>query len=138
MQNVLGSYGLLANTAFGKSDVLGNTAVEVMRDHQHIERFVQSIYRVRPRRTRGRRDDIRFTAHSDDVRSMAATGSLAVKGMNGSALERCDGPVDETALVQRVGMNENLDIHLIGDRETAIDGAGGCSPVFVELQPAHS
>ena len=40
------------------------------------------------------------------------------------------------ALVQRVGVDEDLHIHVIRDGEAAIDGDGGRTPVLMKLQAA--
>src|SRR5260221_5553129 len=67
---------------------------------------------------------------------MPAAGAFGMKGVNGSALEGRDCIFDKPALVQRVGVNGNLHIHLIRDREAAIDGGWGSAPVFMKLEPA--
>src|SRR4029077_8811929 len=116
MQNVLGGYGFLADPALGEGNVLRNTAVEMMGNHQHIERLVQCVHGVRSCRSRRRRDDVRFAADLYDVRGMSAAGALGMKSVNGSALKRGHGLFDKTALVQRVGVEQDLYIHVIGDR----------------------
>src|SRR5690349_20261306 len=65
---------------------------------------------------------------------MATAGSLGMKRVNGPALEGPDRIFDKTTFVQRVSVNKDLNIHLICDRETAINGAGCCAPVFMELE----
>src|SRR5882762_6313959 len=112
MQNVLGGNGFLADAALSKGNVLGNTSVEVMSDHYHIERLFKRIHSEGPRRSCRRWDDIRLTAHLDDVGGVAATGSFGVKGVNSSSLESCDRILDKSALVQRIGVDENLHIHV--------------------------
>src|SRR5438445_591625 len=138
MQNVFGRYGFLADAALGKGDVLGNTSVEVMSDHYHIERLFKRIHREGPRRSCRRWDDIRLTAHLDDVGGVAATGSFGVKGVNSSSLEGCDSILDKAAFVQGVSVDENLHIHVIRDREAAIDGGWGRTPVFMKLEGARA
>ena len=49
VQDVLGGDGFLADAAFRERDVLGDRAVQVMADHQHVQMFVQRIGRVGPR-----------------------------------------------------------------------------------------
>src|SRR5262245_17313097 len=115
MQNVLCRYCFFADTALGKGDILRNTTIEVMSNHDHVEGFLGRIHCVRPRRSRRSWEDICLTAHFDDVRGMPATGTFGVKGVNGSALEGCDSILDKTALVQRVGMDGNLHVHVIRD-----------------------
>src|SRR5262249_322665 len=106
--------------------------------HDHIERLIGGVHGVGSRRSCRSWEDIYFTAHFDEVRGMPPTGSFGVKGMDSPAFERCDSPFDETALVLMVGMNGNLYIHVIRDREAAIDGSRSCTPVFMKLQAARS
>ncbi len=108
-----------------------------MSDHDHIEGLIGRIHRVGARRSCRSGKDICLPAHLDDVRGMPATGPFGVKGVDGSALEGCDSGFDKTALVQRVGVDGNLHIHVIGDREAAIDGGGSRTPVFMKLQAAR-
>src|SRR5258706_10518583 len=137
MQNVLGRYRLLADAALGEGDILRDTTVEVMGDHDHIEGLFESIHCVRSRRTCRRWDDIRLTAHFYDVRGVPATGSFRVKRVNRSSFEGCDCVFDKTALVQRIGVDKNLHIHVICYREAAIDRGGRRTPVFMKLQAAR-
>src|SRR5260221_8256132 len=67
---------------------------------------------------------------------MPAAGAFGMKGVNGSALEGRDCIFDKPALVQGVGVNGNLHIHLIRDREAAIDGGGRSAPIFMKVEPA--
>ena len=39
MQNILRRDRFPANTGFGKGHIFGNTAIEVMTHHQHIQMF---------------------------------------------------------------------------------------------------
>jgi hypothetical protein len=83
------------------------------------------------------REDIGLTADFDDVRSMPATGALGVKAVNGPALEGRNSAFDKTTLVQRVGVDGDLHVHVIRDREAAIDGSRRRTPIFVQLQAAR-
>src|SRR5262245_4016832 len=134
MQNVLCRYCFLADTALGKGNILRNMTIEVMGNHNHVEGFFGRIHCVRPRRSRRSREDICLTADFDNIRGMPATGTFGVKGVNGSALEGCDCSLDKTALVQGVGMDGNLYVHVIRDCEAAIDGSGRRPPIFMKLQ----
>jgi hypothetical protein len=65
---------------------------------------------------------------------MAAAGALGMEGVDGAALEGGDGVLDEAGLVQRVGVDGDGDVGLLGDRETDVDGRGRGAPVLVQLQ----
>src|SRR5215813_905354 len=133
MQDVLSCHCFLADAAFSEGYIFRNTTVEVMSNHDHIERLIGRIQGVRSRWSCRSWEDICFAAYFDKVRGVSPAGSFGVEGVDGSTLERRDSAFDETAFVQRVGMNRNLHIHLICDRETAIDGSRSCTPVFMNL-----
>ncbi len=65
---------------------------------------------------------------------MAAAGALGVIGVNRAALERLDRFLDETGFVERVGVNSDLHIELVGDAEAGVDRGGRSAPIFVEFQ----
>src|SRR5258708_3440478 len=136
MEDVLGRYRFPADAALGEGDIFGNSGIEVMSHHHHIEGLFERVHGVGPRRSCRRWDDIRLTAHLDDVRGVAATGSFGVKGVNSSSLEGCDRILDKAAFVQCVSVDKNLHIHVIRDGEAAINGGGGRTPVFVKLEAA--
>src|SRR5215472_15595942 len=136
MQNVLGGDRFLADAALSEGDILRNAAVQMMSYHHHVEGFFRRIHGVGSRWSCGRRNDVRLTAHLDDVWGMPATSPFGVKGVNGSALESRDGIFDEAAFVQRVSVDENLDIHVIGNSKAAIDRGRSCAPILVKLQAA--
>src|SRR5712664_3366800 len=105
--------------------------------HHHVERLFGRIRGVGPGWSGRGRNDVRLTAHFDDVRSMPATSPFGVKGVNGSTLERGDGIFDKAAFVQCVGVDKNLDIHLIRDRKAAINRGGSCAEIIMKLQAAR-
>src|SRR4029077_10628653 len=109
-----------------------------MGDHDHIEGLIKRVYSVRSRWSCGRWNDVRFAANSNDVRSVSAARPFRMKRVNGSALEGRDCILDETALVQGVGMDKNLHVHVIRNRQTTVNGRGCCTPVFVKLEAARS
>ena len=76
------------------------------------------------------------TRHLDDVGRVAAAGALGVEGMDGAALEGRDGVLDEARFVQRVGVDHDLNVVIVGDREAAIDRRRRRAPVLVELERA--
>ena len=45
---------------------------------------------------------------------MAAAGTLGVEGVDGAPLEGGDGGLDEAGFVERVGVDRNLHVHLVG------------------------
>ena len=72
----------------------------------------------------------------DDVGGMAAAGAFGVEGVDGAALERLDGVLDEAGLVERVGVDHHLDVVILGDRQAAVDGGRRGAPVLVQLEGA--
>src|SRR5262249_42633105 len=79
-----------------------------------------------------------LAAHFDDVRCMPTAGTFGMKGVNGSPLEGRDGRFHKAALVQRVGVDCYLHIHVVGDGKATIDGGGSGAPVLMKLQPPRS
>ena len=65
---------------------------------------------------------------------MAATSSFGVKGMDRAAFDCGDGVFHEAGFVERVGMDANLHIHLIGYRQAGINGGRCCTPIFMQLE----
>ena len=72
----------------------------------------------------------------DDVRRVAAAGAFGVEGVDGAALERLYGVLDEAEFVQRVGMDHHLDVVIVGDGEAVVDRGRRGAPVLVQLQRA--
>ena len=134
MQDILGRDGLLADAAFGKGHILGDRAVEVMADHQHVQMLFQRVHRVGHRRIGGTRQDVRKPHDLQDIRRMTAARAFGVKGVDRAALDRGQRVLDKARLVQRVGMDHHLHVHRIGHRQAAVDGAGRGAPVLVQLQ----
>ena len=66
---------------------------------------------------------------------MAAAGPLGVVGVDGAALHGRQALLDETGLVECVGVDGHLDIQRLGHREAVVDGGGGRTPVLVQLEP---
>ncbi len=65
---------------------------------------------------------------------MSAPRAFRVKSMNGAALERFDRGFDKARFVERIGMNCDLHVHLVGNRKTGIDGRRRRAPILVQLQ----
>src|ERR1051326_2673458 len=69
---------------------------------------------------------------------MAAARAFGVKGVDVAALEGGDRILDKTALVQRVGVDRDRDVELLGHGETAIDRRRGRAPILVQFEPARA
>jgi hypothetical protein len=134
VQDVFGSDGFLADTAFGEGDVLGDRAVEMMADHQHVEMFGDGVDGVGPGRVGRGRQHVAEPADLDDVGRVAAAGTLGVEGVDGAALQRLDGAFDKAALVERIGVDHHLDIILVGHRETCVDGSWRGAPILMQFE----
>src|SRR6201984_2681447 len=124
MQNILRRDGFLANSALGEGDIFRNSPIEVMGDHHPIEGLTNRIRRVWPSWSRISWNYVWSAADLDDVRGMSATRSFRMKCMNGPALESGDRIFDEAAFVKRVGMDKNLHVHVIRNRQTTVNGGG--------------
>src|SRR5580692_10296604 len=121
MQNVFGRDGFLANPALGEGKVFRNSRIEMMGDHHHIQGLIERIYSVWSGWSCRSWNNVWFAADLDDVRGMSAARSFGMKCMNGPALESGDCIFDEPAFVKRVGMDQNLHIHVICDRQAGIN-----------------
>ena len=136
MQDVLGGDRLLADAALGEGHVLGDLGVEVMADHEHVEMLVDRVDGVGPGRVGRGRQHVGQAHDLDDVGRVAAAGALGVEGVDGAALEGGDGVLDEAGFVQRVGVDRDLHVHLVGDGEAAVDRGRRRAPVLVQLEAA--
>ncbi|MNP02599.1 hypothetical protein D3C76_944570 [compost metagenome] len=67
---------------------------------------------------------------------MAAASALGVEGMDGAVTDGRQGVFDATGLVEGVGVDRHLDVHLLGHAQATVDGRRGRAPVLVQLQ-AH-
>jgi hypothetical protein len=134
VQDILGGNGLCADAALGKGYVLGDILGQVVAHHEHVEVLVEGIARIRPRRVRGRREYIGVLDDGDDVWGVAATSALGVVGVYSAILERVDGGLDEAGLVERVCMDEALDVKLVTDTQTSVNGCRRSAPVLVNLE----
>ncbi len=52
---------------------------------------------------------------------MAAAGAFGVKGVDIAALEGGDRVLDKTGFVERVGVDRDRDVELLGDPEAGVD-----------------
>ena len=136
MQNILRRDGLLADAAFGKSEIFGDRRIEMVAHHQHIEMLVDGVAGVGPRRIGRRRQHVLQPRHLDDVGRVAAAGAFGVEGVDGAALERLDGVFDEAGFVERVGVDHHLDVVIVGNRQAAVDRRRRRAPILVQFQRA--
>ena len=116
MQDIFRRDGFLADAAFGKGHIFRNARIKMVADHEHIQMLIHRIHRVRHGGVGGRRQHARFTDQAQDIRRMAATCTFGMEGLDGAATNGLDGFLNKTAFIQRVGMDGDLDIHLIGNR----------------------
>src|SRR5271157_5857875 len=107
-----------------------------MADHQHVEVLVDRVDRVGPGRVGAGGKNIGLAGDLDDVRRVAAAGAFRVVTMDGPPFDGADRVVDEAGLVERVGVDGDLDIHGVGNSKAVVDGGGGGAPVLVQFQPA--
>ena len=135
VQHVLGGDRLATRARIGERHVLRDARRQMMGHHHHVEHFVDGVPRERHRRIRGGRKDVRLAAQPDDVRRVSASGTLGVIGVNRAPGNRPDRVLDEAGFVQRVGMDRDLDVEFVGDRQALIDGGRCRAPVFVQLPP---
>ena len=136
MQDILGGDRLLADAAFGEGHILGDRRIEVVAHHQHVEMLVDGVRGIGPRRIGRGRQHVLQARDLDDVGRMAAAGAFGVEGVDGAALERRDGVLDEAGFVERVGVDHHLDVVVVGDRQAAVDRRRRRAPVLVQLQRA--
>ena len=87
-----------------------------------------------PRRVGAARQHVRLAADADDVRGVPAAGALRVVGVDRAAGDRREAVVDVARLVQRVGVDRDLDVLCVGDAEAAVDRRGRRAPVLVQLE----
>ena len=136
VEHVLGADRLGPDAALGERHVLGDAPRQVMADHQHVEVLVDRVDGERPGRVGAGRQDVGQAGDLDDVRGVAAAGAFGVEAVDRPALDRRDRVVDEPALVERVGVDGDLDVVLVGHRQAGVDDGEGGAPVLVELQAA--
>ena len=106
-----------ADAALGEGDVLGDGRVEVVAHHRHVEVFVERVDRVGVGRVGRRRQAVRVAGDADDVRRVAAAGALGVVHVDRAAVDRGQRVLEEAGLVERVGVDLDLEVELVGDAE---------------------
>jgi len=136
VKNVLRRDRLLADAALRKRQIFRDRRIEMVAHHQHVEMLVDGVFGERPRRIGRRRQHVLQARDLDDVGRVAAAGAFGVEGVDGAALERLDGVLDETRLVQRVGVDHHLDVVVVGHRKAIVDRRRRGAPVLVQFQRA--
>ena len=87
---------------------------------------------------RRRRKHIVEFDDADDVGGVAAARAFGVVRVDGSPFDGRDGGLDEAGFVERVCVDERLDVVFVADCQAGVDGGGGAAPVFVELEAADA
>src|SRR5207247_6105614 len=87
---------------------------------------------------RGRGHAGRLAADADAVGRVAAARALGVVGVDRPTPEGADRVLDEPRLVERVGVDRDLHVVLVRDRQRAVDRGGRRPPVLMELEPDRS
>src|SRR5262249_28914393 len=81
-------------------------------------------------------DYVRRTAHLNNVGRMPSACALAVKSVDRPVFEGANCVFDKAAFIEGVGMNHDLNVHIVGNGKTTVDRGWRCTPVFVEFQAA--
>ena len=97
VQDILRRDGFFADAAFGEGEILGDRGIEMVAHHQHVQMLVDGVAGERPRRIGRGRQHVLQPGNLDDVRRVAAAGAFGVEGVDGAALERLHGVLDEAA-----------------------------------------
>ena len=66
--------------------------------------------------------------------SMTAARAFGVKSMNGAIANRRQRIFHETGLIERVTVQRDLDVHLVGHGQCAVNSGGRGTPVFMDFQ----
>ncbi len=134
VQQILGGDGGRPDATLGEREILWDAGVQVMTHHQHVEVLVEGVDGVRPGRVRRTRQHIGLGGDGDDVRCVPAARALGVVGVDGAAADRAQRVLDETHLVEGVGVDVHLHAGRVGDRQARVDGCRGGAPVLVKLE----
>ncbi len=136
MQDVFRRDGFLANAAFGKGDVFRDARRQVVADHQHIQMFGDGVDRVGAGGVGGGGQHVGQAGDLDNVGRVAAASAFGVESVDGAALEGFDRGFNEAGFVQRVGVDGDLHVELVGDAQAIVECGGGGAPNFVQFQGA--
>lgn len=105
-----------------------------MADHEHVKVFIEGVTGIWASGVSRRGEDIGVLADFDDIGCVPAASAFSVVGVNRTVLEGGDGGLDEAGFIERVCVDEALDVVFVADGETSIDSGRGGAPVFVEFE----
>src|ERR1700681_2105375 len=94
------------------------------------------VYSVRPSGIGGGWKNIGQRGNANDVRGVPAAGALCVISVNDPARDRRDGVLHKASLVDGVGVDGDLHIHVIADAQAGIDGSRSGAPILMQFQSA--
>ena len=134
MEHILSGDGLRADTALGERHVRGTLGFRLWQTMIMSNNSAIGVDPARQSWIRGTWQDVEFARHLDDVRRVTAAGAFRMVGVDRPAFERRDGIFDKAAFVEGVGVDTDLHIHVVGDRETGSDGRRSRAPIFVNLE----
>ncbi len=109
--------------------------VQVMAYHQHVQMFIDGIYRVRAGGIGRCRQYIREGGCADNIRRMAPTGAFCVEGMYYAAVDGLECIFQEAGFIQRIRVDGNLHVQFIGYFQGSIYYGRRSAPVFMNFQP---
>ena len=136
VQDVLGGDGLGPHAAFGKGNVRRHVVVQVVADHDHVEEFGLRIDAKGQGRVGGAGQDVGIGHGLDDIRGMTAARAFRVIGVDDTAFHGGDGIFHIAGFVQRIRMDGDLHVHLVGHgKSMAYHGRHG-APVLMDLEAA--
>ena len=136
VEDILGGHRFRTDTTLRECYILRHPGAQVVVDHQHVHVFRQRVDGIGTRWVGRRRQHVEFGGDADDVGGVAAAGAFRVIGVYRPASDGRDGVLNETGFVQGVGVNCHRDVVTVGHLPAAVDGGGGGSPIFAELQAA--
>ena len=134
VQHVLGPHGLRPGPALNEGDVRRHALVQVVAGDQHVDLFVVRVDRERVGRVGRARQQVGLAADPHHVGRVAAAGAFAVVDVHDPAVDGGDGVLVVAGLVQRVGVDLDLEVVLVGELHGGLDGGRRGRPVLVDLE----
>ena len=136
VQHRFGRDRLRAHPALGEGDIFRHLRIEVMADHHHIQQLGDRVDGIGQGRIGRRGKCPRLAGDLDDVRRVSAAGAFGVIRVDGAAVDGADRVFDEAGLIQRVGVDADLHIVLIGHVQRAVDDSRRGAVVLMVLETA--